>query len=122
MLSSGWFRVWVVATVTLVVIFLLAAGYALWGRDACYRIVTIASVEKRLSESDSSLIDSLRKEGESNVYCGNTWFSVPLMLQELAKQGKVSQVGFQWQEPRGWSFDNYNTLDTMNQKEIRVSI
>ena len=119
--SSGWFRTWVVAVLALLAVFLALAAYVLWGQDTCYRLVTISAAEKMSSEN-TALVAHLRKKAETLTYCGRTQFSALLTLEGLAKDGVVTQVGMQWQEPRGWSFGDFETLDVLEPEEIRVSV
>lgn len=119
--SSGWFRVWVVGVLTLFAVFLALAVYVLWGQATCYRFVTISALEKTSSEN-TVLVAHLQKETETRTYCGRTEFSALLTLEQLAKDGVVTQVGMQWQEPRGWSFSDLETLDILEPKEIRASL
>ena len=120
-LSNGWFRLWVVAVAALLSTLLALAAYALLGQDVCYRYVSISSIDK-LSTEDQILITGLRKESETRTFCGPTEYSMLFTLEELAKRGVVTQVGLQWQEPKGWSFNDFETLDVLNGKEIRASL
>ena len=120
MLHSGWFRLWVVAVGGICVAFSLAAGYSIWGQDACYRYVSI-STKNSISDEDKSLVEHLREEADKREYCGQTQYSTLLTLEQLAKKGSVTQIGIQWLEPRGWSFSKFETLDILDSKEIQSS-
>src|SRR5258708_7464230 len=102
-LRTGWFRLWVVAVLALFAALAPIAVYALWGQDVCYRYVSISTID-RLSAENTALVAGLRKETESRTYCGETQYSTLVTLEQLAKKGIVTQVGLQWQEPKGWSF------------------
>ena len=123
MLDTGWFRLWVVSVVALTFALLAIAAYAIWEQDACYRYVTISTNDDGfVSDQDAELVKHLRKEISSREYCGTMHYSMLTTLEELAKKGFVTQIAIQWQEPRGWSFEDFDSLDVLDGPDIRAAI
>ena len=121
MFNNGWFRLWVVAVLASAFLAIAIAYSTIWSKDVCYRYVSISDNPEQLSDQERELISYLRKEAESKQYCGKTKFSILITLEQLAKQGKVHQIGFQWQEPNGWSFSDLEQIGILNTNEIRAS-
>ena len=119
-LGSGWFRLWVVSVRILLGALVAGVAYSLWGREVCYRFVTVSAIESP-SVENAALVAQMQKEAETRTYCKDTPYSTLLTLEQLAKNGTVTQVGLQWQEPRGWSFSDFEFLDVLDPKEIRTS-
>lgn len=122
MLSSGWFRLWIVAVAAVSVAMSAIAAYSIWGQDACYRYITISTKNGFVALEDSEVIDHLRKEADSREYCGKTQYSILITLEQLAKKGVVTQIGIQWREPRGWTFSDFELLDILESKDITAEI
>jgi hypothetical protein len=100
MLNAGWFRLWIVVTATLATALTAFATYKVLGEDFCYSYVTI-SPGPDVSAESRKLIEHIREESLSRSYCGKTYFSPLITLEKLAEQGAVTQVAFQWLEPKG---------------------
>ncbi|MGC2459276.1 MAG: hypothetical protein WA435_14930 [Gallionellaceae bacterium] len=64
------------------------------------------------------VIDHLREEANSREYCGKAQYSILVTLEQLAKQGVVTQIGIQWLEPRGWTFNDFELLDILESRDI----
>lgn len=119
-LSSGWFRLWIVAVAMLSVVVSAIAAYTIWGEDACYRYVSISTKRGFVSVEDMELIDRLQEEANSRVYCGSTQYSMLITLEQLAKKGLVAQIGIQWREPRGWTYSDFEVLDILESRDINA--
>ena len=118
MLSSGWFRLWIVSVAAVSIALLAIAAYSIWGQEACYRYISISTKMGFVALEDSQVIDHLRKEADSREYCGKTPYSILVTLEQLAKKGVVTQIGIQWREPRGWTFTDFELLDILESKDI----
>ena len=121
MFKTGWFRLWVVVSTVLLMAWLAVAGYLIWGQDACYRYVTISNRDGFVADDDMRVIEHLRDEAAKREYCGRTQFSALVTLEQLAKKGVVTQVAFQWKEPRGWTFSEYEMLDFVDAKDFSAN-
>jgi hypothetical protein len=121
-LRRRWFRAWIVSASVVLASALASSLYYVWGSDACYRYVSISSNERGISPTDRDLVADLRKQASARTFCGETRFSAILTMEALAKRGAVWQIGFQWREPTGWSFDDLDTLDVLEANEIQHSI
>lgn len=118
--KSGWVRLWVVFSVVLLTgAGIISAEYG-WGPAACYSFVSV-TVSDGAPPKDQQLADQIRDEATTKTFCGDRNYSVLLTLEELAQRGVVTQVGFQWLGPRGWSFNNYDMLDILESREIRAT-
>ena len=102
MLKSGWLRLWIVATCSLLVTALTASAIYVWGTPIEYRFFTV-SISDQASPDDRKLAESMKQEATTKTFKGEIEYSPVLTLEDLAKRGVVTQVTFQWLEPSGWS-------------------
>jgi hypothetical protein len=93
MLTTGWFRLWIVLTATLAATVGSFAAYKIWGEESCYRYVII-SPGSGVSTEDKKLIGQLLEESRSRSYCGKTSFSALVTLEKLAEKGAVTHLTF----------------------------
>jgi hypothetical protein len=120
MFKNGWLRLWIVLTgVLLVGVAVVSANY-IWGTDPCYSFVTV-SIAENVRPQDRELADHVKHEATTKTFCGKSEYSALLTLEDLASRGAVTQVGFQWLEPSGWSFKNSAFLGVLDGKEIKAS-
>lgn len=120
MLKNGWVRLWVVLTGVLLVGVAIASAYYVWGTDACYKFVTIV-VADNIRQQDDQLADHVKRDVTTKTFCGKIQYSALLTLEDLAQRGVVTQAGFQWLEPSGWSFNDHDMLDVLGKSEIKAS-
>jgi len=120
MFKNGWLRLWVVLTGVLVVGVTVVSANYVWGTDACYSFVSV-SVADNIKQQDRELTDHVKREATTKTFCGKGQYSTLLTLEDLARRGAVTQVGFQWLEPGGWSFKDHDYLDILNGSEIEAS-
>jgi hypothetical protein len=95
MFDRGWMRLWLVATAVLLGGVAIAAAYYVRGVDACYRFVSVSVAADKASQADQQLVDSVKNDATTKVFCGTTEWSTVLTLEGLAQRGVVTQVGFQ---------------------------
>jgi hypothetical protein len=120
MFRNGWLRLWAVLTgVLLVGVAIISASYV-WGTDPCYSFVSV-SVADNIKPQDRELADHVKREATTKMFCGKTKYSTLLTLEDLASRGAVTQVGFQWLEPSGWSFKDRDFLDVLDGNQIRAT-
>jgi hypothetical protein len=119
MLASGWMRLWVLLSAILLTSVAIGSAYYVWGRDVCYSFVTVSVVDTD-QQQDRELADRVKNDTVTRTLCGTVQYSVLLTLETLAERGVVTQVSFQWLEPRGWSFSDYDMLDILESGEISV--
>jgi hypothetical protein len=120
MFKSGWMRLWLVLSVVLLTGVSIASAYYVWGRAACYRFVTV-SVADNPQQQDRQLAENVKQETTTKTFCGSFQYSPLLTLEALAQHGVVTQIGLQWLEPSGWSFNDHDTLEVLNKSEIKAS-
>ena len=120
MFRYGWVRLWVVLTGVLLAGVTIASAYRVWGTDACYQFVSV-TVADNAGQEDRQRADHIKTEATTKAFCGETHYSVLLTLEDLAQRGVVTQVGIQWLEPGGWSFNDYDMLDVLDGSEIKAS-
>jgi len=81
------------------------SSFYVWGRDVCYRFISV-TIADTASTDDRQLAERIYEEGTTKIFTGKYRYSPPLLtLEALAKRGAVTQVGVEWLEPDGWSFD-----------------
>lgn len=119
MFKNGWMRVWVVLTAILLTGVIAISAYNVWGIDACYSFVSI-SIANDIQPEDRQLAENLKREATTKTFCGETQYSVILTLEALAQRGVVTQIGFQWLEPSGWSFNKHDMFELLNGHKIRA--
>jgi hypothetical protein len=88
------------------------------GSEIRYRFVTV-SIASAANAEDRQLAERLRQEVTTKTFSGP--YSPIYNLDYLAKRGVITQVGFEWLEPSGWSFKDHDELDILNQNEIETS-
>ena len=120
MLRSGWFRLWVFITCFMAGGVIALGCYQMWGKPACYRYAFITPSPGHPTAEEVPVLNSIRQETNSRVYCGENQYSTLVTLEEWAKHGVVSQVTFQWQEPDGWSLSDFDRPDFLEGPEIRA--
>lgn len=120
LMSSGWFRLWVVVSCILLIATACASAYYVWGRDACYTFVTVSTADN-LGSDDLRLAEAMRKEATERTFCGTAEPSPLLTLEDLAKRGVVTQVGVSWLEPSGWSSNDLGTIDVIERQDVKAA-
>src|SRR5690349_10412355 len=85
----------------------------------CYKFVTV-SIAENIKSEDRDLAEHVRQEATTREFCGDTQYSALLTLESLAERGVVTQVGFQWLEPKGWSFTDREMLDVVDALGIQA--
>jgi hypothetical protein len=119
LMSTGWFRLWVVASCILLIATASASAYYVWGKDACYTFVSV-SIADNVRSDDLRLAEAIRKEATERTFCGTAQLSPLLTLEDLAKRGVVTQVGVSWLEPSGWSVNDLGTLERQDVKAAEI--
>jgi hypothetical protein len=114
---NGWLRLWLLSSATLIVVAAFVMAYSTYGMDACYRLISVSIANGATGES-RDLAESIQNRVGEKVYCGSNHYSDMLTLEHLAKTGVVTQIGFEWQEPGGWTFSQFDMLDVIDGKEI----
>ncbi len=119
MLSSGWIRLWIVCSAIWFVATSAGLAYSVYGGDICYNFISV-STPKDVPNDQRKFLDDLIQEAKAKPLCGTFSYSTPLTLEQLAKKGRVTQVGIQWLEPNGWSFNDHDYLDVLDGHQITV--
>jgi hypothetical protein len=120
MFKSGWIRLWVVATCSLLVVAVVTSAIYVWGYPVSYTFFTI-SIADEATAQDRTLAESEKKDAITKTFTGGFPYSTVVTLEDLAKRGAVTQVSFQWLEPSGWSEKEHNAIDILNGREIKLS-
>ena len=119
MFKSGWARLWAVLSGALIVVALVYSAYYVWGVDACYSFMTISTADN-IKPTDKEVVEGMRQEIATKIFCGKTQYSIPITLEQLARRKVVTQIGFQWLEPSGWVFEKRETLDVLDGDDIKA--
>ena len=120
MFKSEWMRLWIFLTAMLLFGVTVVSAFYIWGSDVCYRFVTF-TIADDVQLHDRQIAEAVERECFSKTFCGDVQTSVLLNLETLSKRGLVKQVGLQWYEPKGWSYDELNMIDKLNNGEITAS-
>lgn len=120
MLSSGWFRLWVLLVLLTGALLAAFVTYFVAGEEACYRYVNITTSTSSEGKEEAEVIERHRVNSRSTRYCGKHQYSILVTLEHLAQAGHVSQVVFEWLEPKGWSFTDFDQLDLVEADSIRA--
>jgi hypothetical protein len=116
MFSNGWVRLWILFTTVLLTVTFIVFAYDVWGMDVCYGFVSVSIVDNPQAQY-LQLAENIKGEATTKTFCGKSTNSILLTLESLAQHNVVTQIGLQWLEPNGWSFD-HDTLDVLNDNEI----
>jgi hypothetical protein len=57
----------------------------------------------------------------TRVFCGTAETSLLSTLEGLAERGAVTQIGFQWFEPHGWSMSTSGWLGVLDGGQIKAA-
>jgi len=120
MFKYGWVRLWVVLTGALLAGVTIVSSYYVWGTDACYKFVSV-TVADNTEQKGRQLAGDIKSEATTKTFCGKIQYSVLVTLEDLAQRGVVTQVGIQWLEPSGWSFNDHDMLDVLDGGDIKAS-
>jgi hypothetical protein len=120
MFKSGWIRLWVVATCSLLIAAVVVAAIYVWGQPVKYTFFTI-SIADEATAQDRTLAESMKERAITTTFTGGSQYSTVLTLESLADRGAVTQVTFQWLEPTGWPDKEHDEIDILNGREIEAS-
>ncbi len=119
-MKNGWFRLWVVLSITLVIGVLSVSAYYVWWKEACYTFVTVG-IDDNAGQENRQLAEAIRKEATKRTFCGTTQYSLILTLEDLAKRGAIKQVAVSWLEPNAWTFKDHDMLHVIEKENIKTA-
>ena len=117
MFRSGWARLWVVLTLLALAVAIGWSSYYVWLVPPCYKFESITPA-KNLSVQNQTLLGSIKDETIGREICSSSMVDPLLTIEEMAKQGSVTQVAIEWRGPDGWSIPTQSALDVLDGKEI----
>lgn len=117
MFRSGWARLWVVLTSLALAVTISWSAYYVWLVPPCYKFESITPA-KNLSAQNQTLLGSIKDQTIGREICSSSMVDPLLTIEEMAKQGSITQVAIEWHGPDGWSISTQSALDVLDGKDI----